>query len=97
MTRTADELTVVRSEAGLPDSVRREGGFRVLKVEGPFDFSAVGVIASLAGPIALAGISIFVISTFDTDYLLVKQETLDAVGRTLLREGHTMHTARTPS
>jgi hypothetical protein len=61
-----------------------------LKVQGPFDLEAVGVIASLAGPLAEAGVSLFVVSTFDTDYLLVKQETLERVVEVLATAGHTL-------
>ena len=78
ITRTRDELSVVCAEdlvsqSALEDA-RIERGWRVLKVEGPLDFGLTGVLASLAQPLADAGISIFAISTFDTDYLMVKQE-----------------------
>ena len=72
ITRTADELSLVCAESDdLPGKV--ESGWRGLVVDGPLEFDQVGVLASLATPLADAGISIFVISTYDTDYLLVKE------------------------
>lgn len=76
MTRTAEELSIVCPDAGVPAEVRAERGFRALKVRGPLDFSLAGVLASLAVPLARAGISVFALSTFDTDYILVRGEQL---------------------
>jgi hypothetical protein len=64
-----------------------------LKVEGPLDFSEIGIVASLGGPLAAAGISIFVISTYETDYLLVKDDKLAEATRILARAGHTIKTS----
>ena len=61
-----------------------------MKVEGPLDLSLTGVMASLAGPLAEAGISIFAISTYDTDYLLVKAPDLDEAMAALRQAGHTV-------
>ena len=72
VTRTADELSVVCVERSVPDGVVAEIGWRALKIEGPLDFGMVGVLAGLTTALAEAGISIFVVSTYDTDYLLVK-------------------------
>ena len=85
---TADELTVVCSAASVPGDVRHEGPFRALTVRGPLDFALTGVLASLAGPLADAGISIFVLSTFDTDLLLVREGDLSAATRALQAAGH---------
>jgi hypothetical protein len=57
-------------------------------VQGPLDFSMIGILASLAAPLATAGVSIFVISTFDTDYLLVRGEDLERAMVTLRKAGH---------
>ncbi|HEY4525795.1 MAG TPA: ACT domain-containing protein [Candidatus Paceibacterota bacterium] len=77
ITKTADELSVVcESDAIPPNCPKVEKGWRALKVEGPLDFSLTGILASLATPLAEAGISIFAISTYDTDYVLVKSENL---------------------
>jgi hypothetical protein len=73
ITRTAEELSVVCSQNLVPDDVRCERGWRCLRVAGTMDFSMIGVVASLVTPLAEAGIGIFVVSTFDTDYLLVKE------------------------
>lgn len=72
MTRTADELSVVCLQSSIPEGVRCEKDWRILKVEGPLDFSLIGIIARISSLLAEAGISLFAVSTFDTDYLLVK-------------------------
>jgi len=90
ITRTPEELSIVCEQSGVPQATRHEGGWKALKVEGPFDFSVIGVISSLAAPLAGAGISIFVISTFDTDYLMVKRDTLEAAADALAGAGHTV-------
>lgn len=88
ITRTDEELSIVCAEGDVADGVKAERGWRGLKAEGPFDFSAIGIIASLASPLAAEGIGIFALSTFDTDYLLVKQEDLQAAAEALSRAGH---------
>jgi hypothetical protein len=90
ITRTADELSVVCSQSLVPDGVRCERGWRCLRVAGTMDFSMIGVVASLVTPLAEAGISVFVISTFDTDYLLVKENDLQRAKATLRSAGHTV-------
>ncbi|HJQ24111.1 MAG TPA: ACT domain-containing protein [Blastocatellia bacterium] len=90
ITRTADELSIVCHQRNVPNDVQHEGDWRCLKVQGPLPFSMIGVMASLAVPLADAGISLFVISTFDTDYLLVKQDTLQAASAALRRAGHSI-------
>ena len=72
----------------MPAGVRREDGFRCLEVEGPFAFDAVGILASLAAPLSRARIPILAISTFDTDYLLVRQVHLARTTRALRSAGH---------
>jgi hypothetical protein len=67
-----------------------QAGWVVLALRGPFEFSEVGVLASLAEPLAKADIGIFVISTFDTDLLLVAQENLDRAAAALVAAGHTI-------
>ena len=86
--RTADELTIVCAAAAVPPDVRCEGPFRALAVRGPLDFALTGILASLAGPLAADGISIFVLSTFDTDLLLVREHDLPAARAALERAGH---------
>lgn len=77
LTKTSNELSLVVGEVYVPEDWKAEKGWRCLKVIGPLDFSMVGVLSSLAKPLADVSISIFVISTYDTDYLLVRQENLD--------------------
>ena len=88
ITRTPEELSVVCTQADVPRSVRHEPDWRCLQVQGPLPFSLIGVLADLSATLARAGIPIFVLSTFDTDYLLVKQETLPQTLAALRQEGH---------
>ena len=76
ITRTTDELSIVCCDRNIPDHATCDQGWRVFKVEGPLDLSLTGVLASLAGPLAEAQINLFVVSTYDTDYLLVKEANL---------------------
>jgi hypothetical protein len=89
VTRTPDELSIVVEESLVPPGVQSQGGWRVMKVHGPFVLAEVGVLASLAGPLAAAKFSAFVVSTFDTDYVLVANENLAPAVSTLERAGHT--------
>jgi len=90
VTRTSDELSVVCSQARVPAEVRCEKGWRGLKVEGPLDFGLVGVLASIAARLAAAGVSIFALGTFDTDYILIKQEQYERATAALAAGGHTI-------
>ena len=77
VTRTPDELSVVCAEDDLPPSVGVvERGWRALALRGPIPFDQVGVLASLTAPLAAAEIGVFAISTYDTDYLLVRERDL---------------------
>lgn len=91
VTRTTDELSIVTQQDDVPLGVVAERGWRVLAVRGPLAFSLTGVLASLAQPLADAGIPIFVLSTYDTDLLLVRDEALDAAVAALTATGHTVH------
>jgi len=86
--RTADELSIVCPAAEVPADVRHEGPWRALRVAGPLDFALVGILTRLTAPLAAAGISIFALSTFDTDYVLVRAGDLDAAVSTLRDAGH---------
>lgn len=79
---------MVCPERSVPEDVRYEEGWRVLKLEGPFEFSEVGVLASVTAPLAEAVIAIFAVSTFDTDYVLVKKERLDLAVAALRERSH---------
>jgi len=86
--RTAEELSVVCEESCVPAGIMFEKDWVALKLEGPFPFSMTGVLASFIETLANAGIPIFAISTFDTDYVLVKRDTLPAALQVLGNAGH---------
>ena len=88
VTRTADELSVICAEEGIPDGAVVEGGWRGLRVAGPLDFALTGVSAALTVPLAAAGVSVLPIATFDTDYLFVREESLPRALAALLAAGH---------
>lgn len=89
VTKTLEELSVVCMSENVPSSVQGEPGWALIKVEGPLDFSLTGILARLSGGLAEGAVSLFAISTFDTDYLLVKHADLDAATRLLERVGCT--------
>ena len=76
ITRTAEETSVVCLAENAPRGARLEDGWRALKLEGPIPFQEVGVLSALSGSLAAAGLSLFALSTFDTDYVLVKETDL---------------------
>jgi hypothetical protein len=91
ITRTEEELSLV-----LPDSVdfkstRSNPGWACFRVEGPLEFSLVGILAGISSILAEAEIPIFALSTFDTDYILVKQEQAQAAGEALASAGYLVH------
>lgn len=88
VTRTADELSVVCRQEVVPDGVVCDKGWRCLRVAGAMPFTLVGVLASLTTPVAKAGIGVFAFSTFDTDYLLVKQGEFHKAVAALRTAGH---------
>lgn len=83
ISKTDDELSIVCSESKVPDGIKSEKNWRAFKVMGPLGFSLTGILASLASPLAKAKISIFAISTFDTDYVLVKDDNLEKAVKVL--------------
>lgn len=88
ITQSDDEISIVCAQAAVPEGTRGQLGWRILKVSGPLDFSLTGVLASLVGPLALAEISIFTVSTYDTDYLLVREGDLERAVGALAQAGH---------
>ena len=88
ITRTSEELSVVCPEESIPTGVMAEAGWRCVRVAGPLDFSLVGILAAMVNPLADAGIPVFAISTYDTDYLLVKERTFDRTVSILRAAGH---------
>lgn len=94
ITRTAEELSITCDRERIPADVQAQPGWRCLKVEGPFDLNTtVGVLATLAEPLAQVGVSLYVVSTYDTDYLFVRGEQLDRTMATLTGQGHTIRSA----
>jgi hypothetical protein len=89
ITRTGDELAIICPAERVPVEIRAERDWRVLKLAGPFSFTAVGVLASVATPLARAGISLLSIATYDTDYFLVKTDRFDEAVAVLAAAGHT--------
>lgn len=88
ITRTGEEISILCHDACVPAAVRAERDWRGLRVAGTLDFAEVGVLASLLVPLAEAGISVFVLSTFDTDYLMIRGSRYAATVQTLRTAGH---------
>jgi hypothetical protein len=89
--RTPRELSIVCADDAVPAShTEVERGFRALAVVGTLDFALTGIVAALAAPLAAAGISIFGISTYDTDHILVRATSLDEARVALESAGHTI-------
>ena len=86
--RTPDETSVVCGAAAVPAGVRAERGWRAIRVAGPLDFALTGVLLSLLRPLASAGVAVYALSTFDTDYLLVREAALDDALAALSGAGH---------
>lgn len=88
VTRSPDELSIITEEQLVPPDVVTVKGWACLKVEGPFDFSEIGVVASIAKVLADQEISLLTISTFETDYILVKWTQVDEAVAALQSSGH---------
>ena len=87
-TRTRDELSIACPQERVPPGVVHQPGYRVLAVEGPLAPDLIGVLRSLAAPLADAGVPILAIGTFDTDYVLVRAADLDHALDALRLAGH---------
>ena len=89
--KTPDEISLVCETAHAPsEHLAVEHGWKTLKVSGMLDFGMVGVIAKISNILATAGISLFVVSTYNTDYILLKAENLDHGVQLLLSQGYTV-------
>jgi hypothetical protein len=88
ITHTPDEISIVCAEDQLPKEIDCSTGWRCLRVAGAMPFTAVGVLASLTAPLAAAGISLFAVSTFDTDYLLTQASDFERATAALRDSGH---------
>ncbi|MEE2989354.1 MAG: ACT domain-containing protein [Planctomycetota bacterium] len=87
VTRTPDELSIVCRDEEVPADVQSEPGWRSLRIAGTLDFSLVGVVARITTVLADTGVSVLVISTFDTDYFLVRDIDLERGVKALLEAG----------
>jgi uncharacterized protein len=88
ISRTSDELSIVCPEKVVPSGIKKEGGWRIIKVDGPLDFALTGILDAIVEPLAKARISIFAISTYDTDYVMVKSDKVDEAIKVLRSVGH---------
>lgn len=88
ITKTLDELSIVCSQQNIPNDIKCEKDWRILKIEGPLDFSLIGILASISTILAQKEISIFAVSTYDTDYILVKDNDVDNAIEALVNEGY---------
>jgi hypothetical protein len=88
VTRTPDELSIVCPEAAVPAEVQASRGWRALRVEGPVPLDQTGVLASITGPLAAAHVSLFVLATYDTDYVLIPTAQRNAALAALDAAGH---------
>jgi len=90
VTRSESELSVVCRQDDVPADASAERGWCAFEVAGPLDFSLTGVLSSLVGPLADEGVPLFVVSTFETDYLLVREHDLHRSVETLTSAGHSV-------
>ena len=90
LTRSADELSLVCEARLLPQNTTHAAGWAAFKLHGPFDFGLTGILAAVLSPLRDAGVGIFAVSTFDTDYVLVKREQLAQAQAALQAAGHTL-------
>ena len=92
LTRRGEEVSLVTREEAVPReaamAVRSQGGWRLLELEGPFDFALTGILLSVAAPLAEAGVGIFAVSTFDTDVVMVQEAQLERALEALRGAGH---------
>lgn len=88
ITKTSEELSIVCSLNHIPQDVTCERDWRILKIEGPLDFSMIGILSSISGILAKQKVSIFAISTYDTDYILVKDKDIEVSIQALVEENY---------
>ena len=91
LTSTPDEVSVVCPTDLAPPSEQADHGWRLLTVRGPLEFTLTGIMASMAGVLAAAGVSLFAVSTYDTDHMLVKSTDLTRAIAALTEAGHDVH------
>lgn len=87
---TDAEVSITCDESQVPDDVQCDRGWQCLMLQGPFAFDQTGILLQILAPLASAKIGIFAVSTFDTDYVLVKDQHFEATRRALIESGHTL-------
>lgn len=92
ITATESELTIVCPWEAIPSESRGQTSWRCLRIDGSFALDETGVLASVAEPLAEAGISIFVVSSYDTDFILVKKAKVETAVAALAANGHAVNT-----
>jgi hypothetical protein len=88
LTLTDNEISLVCAQELVPQGTRCECGWRILRLEGPFDFNLVGILSGILAPLAQAEVSIFAISTYDTDYVLIRKGGLEQAVAVLRAAGY---------
>jgi hypothetical protein len=91
LTRTSGELSIVCPQELVPEGVQADKGWRSLRVEGKLDFTLIGILSSMTSTLAHAQVAVFVISTYDTDYIFVKESDLERAVGALQKAGHDLH------
>ncbi len=97
VTATNDETSVVCHASSVPTTAKRQGPFVAFEVGGPLDLKLTGVLHTLLGPLAEAGIGVFTVSTYDTDWILVHAADADRAEAALTAAGHTVHPPLAPT
>jgi len=93
ITKTATELSIGCAEAGIPDDVEAERGWTGFRLAGPLSFDQIGIIASITAPLEAVEVPVFVVSTYDTDYLLITSDQLESASEALQASGHRIVTS----
>src|SRR5262245_8348959 len=88
ITRTSEELSIVCPVKHVPENVRSQPGWRLLRLDGPMDLELTGIVASIAEPLADAGVAIFPMTTYDREYILIKEEQVHLAITALTAYGH---------
>ena len=88
ITKTEDELSIVCLQDNIIDNIKCEKDWRVLKIEGPLDFSLVGILSKISTLMANNSISIFAVSTYDTDYILIKEKDINRAIKVLNNDSY---------
>ncbi|MGM7683327.1 ACT domain-containing protein [Cytobacillus sp. Hm23] len=88
ITKTSDELSIICNTNSIPNGIIYEKDWKIIKVEGPLDFSEIGILANISSTLATEKISIFAISTYDTDYILVQVAEIHNAIDALMKNGY---------